>query len=96
MKKKYEELVKQVNETVKGLNSPEIQAKAQKLQETLSTSIKKIAEQVNELSKSFGLQAPPAMQKTINEMADDLQKTMQKMGVSYMFDSMYGVHALYK
>lgn len=96
LKKKYDELVKQVNETVKGLNSPEVQAKYQKLQETFMTSTKKLGESLLELSKSVGLHPPPAMQKTVNDMFDEMQKSSQKMLVSNIFDSMYGVRALHK
>ena len=81
LKKKYEELTKQINEGIKGLSSPEVKAKAEELQKTLTTSIKKIAEQVNELSKSFGLAVPPTIQKSLTEIYDEMQKTSKVISV---------------
>lgn len=79
MKKKYEEFVKQINDTIKGLGSPEVKTKAEELQKTLAASIKKIGEQAVDLSKSFGLALPPTIQKTINEMFEEVQKTSKVM-----------------
>lgn len=75
LKKKYEELVKQINETVKGLSSPEVQDKAKKLQETMTSSMKKIGESVADLSKSFGLSVPPQIQKGFTEIFEEMTKT---------------------
>jgi len=81
LKKKYEELVKQLNDTIKGLNSPEVNAKAQKLQETLTTSVKKIGEQVMDLSKSFGLAIPPTMSKAFSEILEEVNKSSKALAV---------------
>lgn len=71
-----------MNEVTKGLSSPEVQAKYQKLQETFNTSVKKLAEQTNELAKSFGVTTPPGVQKAVTEIFDEIAKAAAKIQVS--------------
>ncbi len=66
---------------MKNLNSPDVQKSAQKLQETLSIGFKKSAEAFNELAEKFGMAAPPSVKKSLSEMYEEINKTIQKIQV---------------
>ncbi|XP_065205692.1 uncharacterized protein LOC135835386 [Planococcus citri] len=78
-KKNVENIVKQFNETVKNINTPELQGKVKNVQEALQASFKKVGEQLNELAKSAGVAPPPAIQKTLNEIYEEISKSSQKV-----------------
>ncbi|XKL67010.1 hypothetical protein PGB90_010430 [Kerria lacca] len=78
-KKKIDELYKQVQEQIKNLNSPEVQKSAQKFQESVNESVKKLAAAQSEFLKSLGVAVPPNFQKTFNEIYDELVKTGDKL-----------------
>ncbi|WP_272688301.1 hypothetical protein [Providencia sp. PROV041] len=78
-KKNAENIVKQFNETIKNLNTPELQGKVKNVQEALQASFKKVGEQLSELAKSAGVAPPPSIEKTLKEIYEEISKSSQKV-----------------
>ncbi|KAK7602267.1 hypothetical protein V9T40_009708 [Parthenolecanium corni] len=71
LKKKIEEVQKQITESLKGLNSPDVQKSTEKLRDTVLTSSKKITESLNEVAQKLGVAPPPAIQKSLQEIHEE-------------------------
>jgi len=73
VKKNYEKLTAQVNDAWKNLNNLETKKKFEELQQNWQESLKKIADQANDIGKSTGVQVPPTLQKLLNDVYAEVQ-----------------------
>jgi len=66
-------LTAQVNDAWKNLNNLETKKKFEELQQNWQESLKKIADQANDIGKSTGVQVPPTLQKLLNDVYAEVQ-----------------------